>query len=75
MSDPLTVSNGTNMAIVKLTGNYSSHSFHFVDDGNEISGKIVYASPVPTSHTDLTASDQCRFMIPKKRSSSKTLVG
>jgi hypothetical protein len=54
MSDRLTVSDGTNMAIVKLTGNYSSHSFHFVDHGNEISGKLVYASPVPTS--DPTAS-------------------
>ena len=57
MSDRLTVSDGTNMAIVKLSGNYSSNSFHFVDDGNEISGKMVYASPVPTSHTDLTAGD------------------
>lgn len=57
MSDRLTVSDGTNMALVKWIGNYSSHCFHFVDDGNEISGKIVYASPVPASHTDLTTSD------------------
>jgi hypothetical protein len=54
-SDTLTVSDGTNTAVIQLTGSYSSSSFNFVDDGNEIggasgtSGTIVYDPPVPTS--------------------------
>jgi large repetitive protein len=53
-SDTLTVSDGTNTAVIQLTGNYSSGSFNFVDDGNEIgsvsgtSGTIVYDPPVTT---------------------------
>jgi hypothetical protein len=55
VSDTLTVSDGTNTAVIQLTGSYSSSNFKFVDDGNEIggvsgtSGTIVYDPPVPTS--------------------------
>jgi large repetitive protein len=53
-ADTLTVSDGTNTAVIQLTGSYSSGSFNFVDDGNEIggasgtSGTIIYDPPVPT---------------------------
>jgi hypothetical protein len=53
VSDTLTVSDGSNTAVIQLTGS-SSSSFKFVDDGNEIggvsgtSGTIVYDPPVPT---------------------------
>jgi hypothetical protein len=63
VSDTLTVSDGTNTAVIQLTGNYSNSSFHFVGDGNEIggasgtSGTIVYDPPVPTPHTDPTVND------------------
>jgi large repetitive protein len=54
-SDTLTVSDGANTAVIQLTGSYSSSSFKFVDDGNEIggvsgtSGTIVYDPPAPAS--------------------------
>jgi len=51
VTDTLTVSDGTNTAVIQLTGNYSSGSFNFVDDGNQIggvsgtSGTIIYDPP------------------------------
>jgi hypothetical protein len=52
-TDTLTVSDGTNTAVIQLTGTYSQNSFDFVADGNEIggasgtSGTIVYDPPAP----------------------------
>jgi large repetitive protein len=68
VSDTLTVSDGTNTAVIQLTGSYSSSSFKFVDDGNEIggvsgtSGTIVYDPPVPTSRPHPAADSTLAVM-------------
>jgi hypothetical protein len=60
--DTLTVTDGTNTAVIQLTGSYSSNNFNFVDDGNQIngvsgtSGTIVYDPPVQASQLAQAAS-------------------
>jgi hypothetical protein len=62
VADMLTVSDGTNTAVIQLTGSYSNSSFNFVDDGNQIngvsgtSGTIVYDPPVQSSQLDQAAN-------------------
>jgi hypothetical protein len=51
VANTLTVSDGTNTAVIHLVGSYTNSSFNFVDDGNQIggvsgtSGTIIYDPP------------------------------
>jgi hypothetical protein len=67
-ADTLSVSDGTNSAILHFNGTYSSANFNFMSDGS--SGTIVYDPPVPPVQTPATATNTTVASVP-----NETLIG